>query len=108
MNSEGLNVLDHVLGTKDFEGVYLKTCPKYASALVAYSQAQRSEHVDAKFRCVVMMEAKRLRPDMYDPKYITKHTILELRCPDYKVKTVEGFIAYAGSLFVELDGMPAE
>ena len=54
------------------------------------------------------MVAKRLRPDMYDPNYVTKHTILELRCPDYKVETIERFIVYAESLFIELDDLPTE
>ena len=63
-NSQGLDVLDHILGQSYVEEKYFQTCPKYAAALVAYSQAQRPEHVDARFRCLLIIVAERLRPDM--------------------------------------------
>ena len=107
-HSQGLNVLDHLLGQKYLEEKYLQTCPKYAANLVSYSQAQNSEHSDAKFRCILIMVAKRLRPDMYDPNYANQHMLLKLECPNFQLETIERFISYAESLLIELDELPME
>ena len=106
--SQGLNILDHLLGQKYLEEKYLKTCPRYSSGLVAYSQAQRSEHKDAKFRCILIQVAKRLRPDMYDPNPANQQLLLSLTIPDHNRATIERFINYVESLMIELDDIPTD
>ena len=106
--SQGFAILDHLLGQKYLEEKYLKICPGYASGLVAYSQTQRAEHSDAKFCCILIQVAKRLRPDMYDPNYANQHMLLSLTIPNYQLSTIERFINYAESLMIELDKIPTE
>ena len=106
--SQGLEVLDHLLGQKYFEEKYFQSCPRFAASLVSYSQAQRSEHSDAKFRCILIIVAKRLRPDMYDPNFANQHMLLNLACPNHHLDTIERFIAYVESLMIEIDELPAD
>ena len=75
---------------------------------MAYSQAQRAQHCDATFRCILIQVAKRLRPDMYDPTFANKQMLLSLTIPDYKLTTIERFINYVESLMIELDDIPTE
>ena len=93
---------------KYLEEKYLNTCPTYAAGLVAYSQAQRAEHVDAKFRCILIIVAKRLRPDKYDPNFANQHMLLNLTVKNYQTETIERFLAYVESLMIELEELPTE
>ena len=106
--SQGLDVFDHLLGHKYLEEKYLATCPSYNAGLVAYSQAQRAEHSEAKFRSILVQVDKRLRPDVYDPNYNHQQMLLGLTIPDYKLQTIERFINYVESLMIELDDIPSE
>ena len=44
----------------------------------------------------------------FGPNYITKHLILELKRLHHSSPSIERFIDYAASLFIELDEIPAE